>query len=273
MVYREIGTNGWTLGVIDHNFFEAPSGIWNGVKFEEGNWNGETLGAGDQSWASPTGFGTIKRINVRRKQRISQLYNPEPSVLRAMTARAVDATLWRYNIEVNINIQTHPTGGGQRHRGCRTVEIYNNADTGTGGSNEPISISSGFSSGGALVWGNTIDNTFANFVTIHSMRRSSSTYTQTATPNGWGYCGTSFDGTGSAWDRNSNPSTGYRCLDQPGQGVGQLFVNDFPNAIKQRTGTIAWPHQALEPVYEWLDNSSRPKNYWRQNPDSCTCEL
>ena len=43
-----IGTGGWTLGVIDHNFFEATtSGEWNvGIKFEEGNWNNETWGAG-----------------------------------------------------------------------------------------------------------------------------------------------------------------------------------------------------------------------------------
>ena len=58
--------------------------------------------------------------------------------LNAATGYANDCTsggryVWRYNILVNTNQQTHPTGGGQRHRGCRAVEIYNQFETGTGG--------------------------------------------------------------------------------------------------------------------------------------------
>ena len=30
----------------------------------------------------------------------------------------------------------------------------------------------------------------------------------------------------------------------------------FPNTQDQATGSIAWPHQALEPVYEWNDTWS-----------------
>jgi hypothetical protein len=117
------------------------------------------------------------------------------------------------------------------------------------------------SSGPALIWGNTVDDSFKNFVTLHSMRRSNRTYTQGATPNGWGYCGTSFNGTGSNWDGNTNPTSGYPCLDQPGRGRSDLLAGHFPNAVNTRTGSIAWPHQALEPVREWL-NTFTPAPGW-----------
>jgi hypothetical protein len=117
------------------------------------------------------------------------------------------------------------------------------------------------SSGSQLFWGNTapVVNASAGsgyqwLISMHSMRRDNSTYAQTVAPNGWGYCGTSFNGTGSNWDQNANASTGYSCLDQPGRGKGDLLANDFPSAINTATGTVAWPHQALEPVYEWLDS-------------------
>jgi hypothetical protein len=93
------------------------------------------------------------------------------------------------------------------------------------------------------------------------MRRDNSTYTQSATPNGWGYCGTSFDGAGSAWDQNTSSTTGYACLDQPGRGKGDLLANAFSNAVDTISNTISWPNQALEPVYEWLDTWSAVPGY------------
>ena len=257
-----LGFNGWTFGVVDHNFFEAPSGVWNAVKFGEGDFNNDALGVGDQSWAAPTAFGTSGFMFVEN--------NEFHSTFNGAVSYANDCTdggryVWRYNLELNTLHQTHPTGGGQRHRGCRAVEIYNNSVAGTGGSEANFTFM-WMSSGGLLIWGNTVDDTYSNFMSLHSMRRNNTTYTQGQTPNGWGYCGTSFSGTGSAWDRNSNTSSGYRCLDQPGQGVGQLLVNDFPSVVNKSTGTIAWPNEALEPVYEWL-NTSSAANFW-SNADS-----
>jgi hypothetical protein len=40
-------------------------------------------------------------------------------------------------------------------------------------------------------------------------------------------------------------------IDQPCRGQGDLLVGDPP--INSRTGTAAWPHQALEPIYSWND--------------------
>lgn len=81
------------------------------------------------------------------------------------------------------------------------------------------------------------------------------TYSQTATPNGWGYCGATQSGSGSPWDQNSNSTTGYRCLDQPGTGQADPLTlgGSFPTLVDTKTGTITWPHQASEPIYEWMD--------------------
>ena len=82
----------------------------------------------------------------------------------------------------------------------------------------------------------------------------------------------SFNGTGSNWDGNTSATTGCPCLDQVGRGAGQLLVNDFPNVLNNVTKTIAWPNQALEPIYEWADAyspvPSNPSGIWSQNgPD------
>src|SRR5262249_11171139 len=99
-----------------------------------------------------------------------------------------------------------------------------------------------------------------------------STYGQTPTPNGWGYCGSNFSGSVSNWDGNSAAATGYPCLDQVGRGAGQLLMNDFPNVMNNSTRSIAWPSQALEPIYEWADAYSpvpnNPSGIWAQSgPD------
>jgi hypothetical protein len=254
--------NGCIYGVVDHSIFDNPAGsVNNSVRaYNAGSCNGDPLGDGDQSWATPTGLGSANFLFVE-----NNTFNSGAGNDCTQGGRYV----WRYNT-MNMTspaptVQTHPTGGGQRERGCRAWEIYNNQFNAVSGNY----ISSAFwlSSGTGVIWNNTVPSSsagggtgYGNFVSIHSMRRDNSTYTQTATPNGWGYCGTSFDGVGSNWDQNSNVSTGYRCMDQPGQGVGQLLVNDFPNTVNSTTGTIAWSNEALEPVYEWMDSYSPVPN-------------
>jgi len=61
----------------------------------------------------------------------------------------------------------------------------------------------------------------------------------------------------SSWDQNSG-STGYACIDQPGRGKGELLTGYFPTKVNSEQGnTIAWPNQALEPVYV-IANSFTP---------------
>ncbi len=58
---------------------------------------------------------------------------------------------------------------------------------------------------------------------------------------------------GSEWDGNTD-LVGYPCLDQVGRGQGQLLINFFSTKLNNVTGTRAWPNQALEPVYIWMNS-------------------
>jgi len=109
------------------------------------------------------------------------------------------------------------------------------------------------SSGPSLVWGNSAPTGYESLITLHSVRSDNQGYTQTATPNGWGYCGTTQTGTGSNWDQNTVASTGYACLDMPGRGQGDLITGSFPSKVNSTNGIISWTNEALDPVYEWAD--------------------
>lgn len=64
---------------------------------------------------------------------------------------------------------------------------------------------------------------------------------------------------GSPWDGNTTGHSGYPCLDQPARGAGDLLTGFFPSKINDRTGTIAYPEQAYEPIYIWNNvGSIRP---------------
>lgn len=59
----------------------------------------------------------------------------------------------------------------------------------------------------------------------------------------------------SPWDGNTT-SFGYPAFDSPGRGQGQLITDTTPGSgvpINSITGTAAWPNQALEPCYAWLN--------------------
>jgi hypothetical protein len=48
-------------------------------------------------------------------------------------------------------------------------------------------------------------------------------------------------------------------LDQPGRGQSaDLITGDSPNQINSKKGIVAWPNQALEPIYSW--NNKRNGN-------------
>lgn len=263
--------NGCNYGVVDHNIFDNSSGSVNNSlrAYNQGSCYSDSLGIGDQAWAHPTNFGTANFIYAE-----NNTFN---------SGAADDCTdggsfVMRFNT-FNMTsppptTQTHPTGGAGRIRGCRAEEVYQN--TMTANPSNYINADLWISSGTAMVWGNTIPSSstgggtgYKNFIELLDMRVDNSTYAQTATPNGWGYCGTSFNGTGSNWDKNSPSAVnGYPCLDQPGRGQGDLLTGGFSsdgsgsnNVTNNATGCIstascAYPRQALEPIYEWLDNYS-----------------
>jgi hypothetical protein len=224
-------------GVIDHNIFDQGDSCLRIYNASPAN----------QAWAEPTGLGTNTFTFIENNSFAGKLSND---------CQGGGKFVFRFNTFTNTGIQVHPTGGAQQ-RGCRAWEIYGNTFNGV--ADPPYFTAFFVSSGTGVIWGNSVTTEgYKNFVVMYSMRRNNSTYTAIAPPNGWGYCGTSFNGTGSNWDGNQDTTTGYPCLDQPGQGQGDLIVGDFPNVINAATGCTssqpcAWPRQALEPVREWLN--------------------
>ncbi len=255
----ELGISGWIYGVVDRNVFDSSTaatfGSNNGVHVDMGNYGNDSFGAGDTSWASATNFGSNGFVFIENNT-INYGY--------ADDCGDGGRYVFRYNLLTGvIESQTHPTGGGGRVRGCRATEVYGNVYN--PGTNQRCSSSATcqafqrLNSGTLLIWGNSAPSGGYNAGALLQEMRDGLTYGQTAMPNGWGYCGTNFNGVGSNWDQNSPASSGYRCLDQPAAGQGDLLVNDFPNVTNNATGctssqSCAWPRQALEPIYEWLDN-------------------
>jgi hypothetical protein len=246
----DIRFNNWIYGVVDHNIFDNNDGaVQNDVQVDMGSYAGDSWG--DGSWADQTSFGSGKFVFVEDNTFNYGFVND---------CSAGGRIVVRYNTMKRAPVQTHPTGGGGRVRGCRAEEVYQNTMNGTAADYYGMAIWN--SSGTALIWGNQAPTGWQNFIQLHSMRRNNSTYPQSPVPNGWGYCGTSFNGIGSPWDGNLNPTNGYPCLDQPGRGKTDLLGGgDFPSALNMLTSTIVWPHQALEPIYEWLDT-------WSPVPDN-----
>jgi hypothetical protein len=264
-----IGISGCIYGVVDHTLFDNIAGAVNNMLPETnaGSCFGDPLGDGDQSWHNATSLGS------------SSFMYAEQNVFNSGAAN--DCTqggrfVFRFNTfnatSPEPTVQTHPTGGAGRHRGCRAWEIYGNAFN----ADASNYINAGFwvSSGTGVVWGNKIPASSAgggtgykNFIQMQSMRQNNGTYSQTVPPGGWGYCGTDFNGTGSNWDQNSNAASGYHCLDQPGMGVGDLLTGGFssdgsgsnnvcditqnPSGCSSYTGQ--WVNEAVEPIYEWMD--------------------
>jgi hypothetical protein len=259
-------------GVIDHTVFDG-SGVSNAVRaYNEGTCQSDSLGVGDQSWTMAPAFGTGKFLYME-----NDVFNAGASNDCTKGGKFV-ARFNTYNSETPApTVQTHPTGGGGRERGCRAQEVYENQMLPQ--PSNYIDTDIWISSGSARVWGNTTTSSntgggtgYDAFIKWIEMRQNNVTYTQGVPPAGWGYCGTAQSGTASNWDQNLNAS-GYFCLDGPGAGQGDLLTGGFTidgsgsnNVTNNATGcvssqTCAWPRQTNEKLYEWMDNfSPTPSN-------------
>jgi hypothetical protein len=210
----------YATGVFDHNVSNGQVYVdFSGVL-------GQMEGNGDQGWTEPTSFGGSNFVFVED--------NDFASIVSGRIQTIADCThagrvVVRYNR--GNDTQQHGTYGGTgRARGCRAMEIYGN--TFNGGNFNAVFLNSGTT----LIWGNMqtqpAGGSYCCFITLHAPRsNNNSTTWNTPTPNGWGYCGTGFSGTGSNWDGNTDAPSGYPCLDQLGRGQGDLLAERLHHVI------------------------------------------
>jgi hypothetical protein len=236
-------------GVVDHSLFDVPNGdVYNGIRV----YNQVGDGYGDTPWTVGPGFGTNAFIFFENNTFNNGFMND------CQWGGAYVARYNTFNVlapNQNIGIQSHSTGSQSRGRGCRAWEVYENTAGSGGGS---IVSSLGFqTSGTGLWWGNTVSNT-SHDLALNEDRDNSSEFGETATPNGWGYCGTAQTGTASGFDGNTTAS-GYPCLDQIGRGQGDSLSGNWPDVQDDASPGVhtgVWPHQVLQPVYIWMETFS-----------------
>ena len=248
------------FGVMDHSILDlyAMSAIY--------VYNGRGIdGLGNASWASDTNFGSSNFFFFEDNQVNGDVSTVASRLLDCYSGSRV--VIRNNTLGFSGGPEVHATGHAGNDRGCRAAETYNNHYTVLPGEDQnpygPAYDIHDASSGAALVWNNVVDNGAAKNILIFNVtRKNNDTYAQSS--DGWGYCGTAFNGVGSPWDQNSNSATGYACIDQPGRGKGDLLTGLFPNKIDSTTGAIAWPNQALEPIYIW-NNSGSPAPGWGGN--------
>jgi hypothetical protein len=250
------------FGVMDHCILDLTG--TNALYFYNGR-HGAGDDVGNYEWTLPTAFGSSDFFFIE-----DNIINGDVPGGRVYSTRVLDSTsASRVVVRFNTLHQTcvaedHATGHAGNDRGTRAKEVYGNLAT-SSLALDPNRMPVDCSSGTALVWGNSWNNVYKSLYRFNVTRKNNDTYPQVATPKGWGYAGTAYNGKGSNWDGGSVNGTdttlGYPCLDQPGRGQGDLLTGDHPNKINKTTGTISWPHQALEPMYFW-DNYGNIVRGW-----------
>lgn len=259
--------DGAVLGVADHNYFDTYTsisgtaflvGIYNGA-----TWNGNSDDIGNGTWADDDYWGTNKFFYVE-----DSFFTAPPGGIQVTDSDAGARYVVRYSNLTNTSFDNHWTSASGPTRSSRAVEAYENTYVTTGQSNKFYSANGGT----ALLWGNTysgITNNLYYFVDAGYARNTNVTYGETFPSAGWGYCGTSTTQSNgvnedSPWDGNHNTSSGYPCLDQPGRGKGDLITcgsspcsnPNFTAVVNSTTGTPAWTHEVLDPVYVWDNTAS-----------------
>jgi hypothetical protein len=269
--------DGCETGVVDHSYFHATNTDENMVRvYNGGYWNNATDSFGHASWNDGPHFGSNAFIYIEQNLFDSASGAGYQILDDCSTGGRFVA---RFNtIGYHQTAYTHGTsGGGGSYRGCRSLEIYGNTanwDSGSSSDTNSTGIMNA-ESGTGLIWGNTLNG--QEYVLNEDYSRKNvgaGGYTQTAPPNGWGYCGSDEAGQSGdvAWDENLNTTTGYPCLDQPGRGQGDLLSGTFPATCDQTQGCPShdgtWPNEALEPWYMWSNTlGSATTAYWSNSDD------
>lgn len=253
--YRALTLDSGVFGVMDHCILDF-TGL--NTLFLSNGRRGGGEAQGNYEWSLSTGFGTDRFFfiedNIINGTVPSGTYST-----RVFDGLSAGKVVVRFNTVVQAVLsETHATGHSGDDRGLRAQEVYGNLVTSTL-TYAPNFGAMDMGNGCALGWGNSWDQCYKNIYLFKLTRRygvsGGGPYNQTATPGGWGYAGTEFNGTGSNWDGGTYNATdttkGYPCLDMPGRGQGDLLTGLFSSKVNNAYGTLRWPNQALEPIYLW----------------------
>lgn len=182
-----VRTSSGTAGVFDHNVMNFVSGQYDFGMSVSGPCN-DAYGYGDGTFANATPWGQIGCVwYVESNYMTGDSSGSGGGIINDCYTGG--AMVVRYN---NINYpavatQTHGTKStGGPSRGCRSIEVYHNYVTGP--SSNTLSAAFGTKGTTALFWGNTVVSGFYRFYQGGGDRQSGDE-DETATPNGWGYCG------------------------------------------------------------------------------------
>lgn len=170
------------IGVIDHNTFllGAPN---IGIYSRQGKWNGQGIN-GDGSYAAPSNFGSDRFLFIE-----DNTFTRDANSFYALIDGS-SATRWvaRYNTFHNGWLELHGTDSGNRNRGSRACEIYNNTFT---CDNITKTFIANFRSGVGVIHNNTITGMGSSPGAILAVYRTQASYAV------WGIA----DGT-NQWDKN-----------------------------------------------------------------------
>jgi hypothetical protein len=151
---------GHAISVIDHCTF-----ILNGSAItlrDSGLGTGDS-GYGDWSWANPPAYGTSNELYI--EDCVFTNIIPGSSSSAAFDCLAGGRSVFRNNIVLNTFWANHGTETGNRYRGCRSFEIYNNIFIDSQGFYTAIN----FRSGSGVVFSNTSSG-YGSMVTINNYR-------------------------------------------------------------------------------------------------------
>ena len=249
--YKMVRFGSGVFGVMDHCILDFTG--TNALYFYNGR-QGVRDWMGNLEWSLPTAFGSADYFYIEDNI-INGNVGGGPYSTRIFDGFTAARVVVRFNtVSQAVLGETHATGHAPDDRGLRSQEVYGNRVT-SSLAHDPNYTALDMGNGTTLLWGNSWDQVYKNIYLLKLTRKNNAAYTQIPTPNGWGYAGTEFNGTGSMWDGGTALGTdttkGYPCLDQPGRGQGDLIRGGFPAKVNSTTRTISWPHQALEPIYIW----------------------
>lgn len=256
-------------GLFDHSILRSDNG--DGPYFTNGAGDN---GNGDLIWSQDTGMGGANFFFMEDNQFIGV----DETSNRVGDSFSASRTVLRFNTLTNAGgLEQHHTGQQAGPHGPRAHEQYGNAFLLSG--SLPSIVGADIGNGSWVVWGNAYGTQQLKELMRFRVNRSEGTsgclnpvcgpVDQTATPNGWGYCGNEHSGTGSNWDggtfNSTNTTKGYPCLDQPSRGKhGQRMSGNFPSKQNETTMSVAWPQQQKEEIYIWKNTGTPHLGYGGQ---------